>query len=86
MCTAEEGAIEGGIGEGILEALAANLPAQVPPVLTFGIPDEFVEQGKVPLAAPYARHRFVRMAAAFARNMRSCRRGEENCAAGCAAT
>ena len=48
VCTAEEGAIEGGIGEGILEALAANPPAQVPPVLTFGIPDEFVEQGKVP--------------------------------------
>ena len=48
VCTAEEGTIEGGIGEGILEALAANPPAQVPPVLTFGIPDEFVEQGKVP--------------------------------------
>ena len=49
VATAEEGVIEGGIGEGILEALAANPPAKVPPVLTFGIPDRFVSQGKVPL-------------------------------------
>ncbi|MEF2651876.1 1-deoxy-D-xylulose-5-phosphate synthase [Slackia piriformis] len=49
VVTAEEGVIEGGIGEGILEALAANPPAKVPPVLTFGIPDRFVSQGKIPL-------------------------------------
>lgn len=49
VVTAEEGVIEGGIGEGILEALAANPPAKVPPVLTFGIPDRFVSQGKVAL-------------------------------------
>lgn len=47
VATAEEGAIEGGIGEGILEALAANPPEKVPPLLTFGIPDRFVSQGKV---------------------------------------
>ena len=49
VATAEEGVVEGGIGEGILEDLAANPPAKVPPILTFGIPDRFVSQGKVPL-------------------------------------
>ncbi len=49
IATAEEGVIEGGIGEGILEALAENPPASVPPLLTFGIPDEFVTQGSVSL-------------------------------------
>lgn len=49
VCTAEEGVIEGGIGEGILEALAERPPAKVPPFITFGVPDKFVQQGKVPL-------------------------------------
>ncbi len=49
VATAEEGVIEGGIGEGILEALAENPPACVAPLLTFGIPDAFVSQGKVSL-------------------------------------
>ncbi len=47
VVTVEEGVIEGGIGEGILEALAANPPKSMPPVLTLGIPDRFIEQGKV---------------------------------------
>lgn len=47
VVTAEEGVIEGGIGEGILEVLAANPPEKIPPVLTIGIPDRFVSQGKV---------------------------------------
>lgn len=49
VVTAEEGVVEGGIGEGILEALAATPPAKVPPVLTLGIPDRFISQGKVAL-------------------------------------
>lgn len=49
VCTAEEGVIEGGIGEGILEALAERPPEKVPPLLVFGIPDKFVQQGKVAL-------------------------------------
>lgn len=49
VATAEEGAIEGGIGEGILESLAVNPPEKVPPLLLFGIPDRFVSQGKVSL-------------------------------------
>lgn len=47
MVTAEEGVISGGIGEGVLEALAENPPAVAPPLLTVGIPDRFVSQGKV---------------------------------------
>ena len=47
MVTAEEGVIVGGIGEGILEALAAKPPEKVPPIITVGIPDRFVSQGKV---------------------------------------
>ena len=70
VCTAEEGAIEGGIGEGILEALASNPPAQVPPVLTFGIPDEFVEQGKVPQLHRMLRHRFVWHGCSHSREIR----------------
>ncbi len=49
VATAEEGVVSGGIGEGILEAMAANPPAKVPPFMTFGIPDRFVSQGKVAL-------------------------------------
>ncbi len=49
VCTAEEGVIEGGIGEGILEALAECPPQKVPPLMVFGIPDKFIQQGKVAL-------------------------------------
>ena len=49
VATAEEGVISGGIGEGILEALANDPPEHVPPLLTFGVPDRFVSQGKVAL-------------------------------------
>lgn len=47
VVTAEEGVIEGGVGEGIAEALASNPPKGMPPVVTLGIPDKFIEQGKV---------------------------------------
>lgn len=47
VVTAEEGAIEGGVGEGIAEALASNPLKGMPPVVTLGIPDKFIEQGKV---------------------------------------
>ena len=49
VCTAEEGVIEGGIGEGILETLAECPPKKVPPLIVFGIPDKFIQQGKVAL-------------------------------------
>ena len=46
-------------------------------MLTFGIPDEFVEQGKVPQLHHMLGIDSCGMAVAFARNTRSCRRGEE---------
>ncbi len=48
IATAEEGVVEGGIGEEILAFLAKDSTETVPPALSFGIPDAFVEQGKVP--------------------------------------
>lgn len=47
LVTVEEGVVAGGIGEGVLEVLASQAQAQIPPVLTLGIPDRFVSQGKV---------------------------------------
>ncbi len=49
VCTAEEGVLQGGIGEGVLKALVDKLPNQVGPLLMFGIPDTFIQQGKVAL-------------------------------------
>ena len=49
IATAEEGIIAGGIGEGIAAFLAEGALGNVPPVMIFGIPDQFVEQGKVPI-------------------------------------
>lgn len=48
IATAEEGVVEGGIGEEILAFLAKDSTEDVPPALSFGIPDAFIEQGKVP--------------------------------------
>ena len=46
IVTAEEGVIAGGAGEGVLGVLAQrNLAC---PSLLLGIPDRFVEQGKIP--------------------------------------
>lgn len=45
LVTLEEGVIRGGVGEGVIEVLAAHhLEVDV---LTLGLPDAFIEQGKV---------------------------------------
>lgn len=49
VCTAEEGVIKGGVGEGILEALAKAPLKKTPRLITFGIPDAFIQQGKIAL-------------------------------------
>lgn len=46
VVTVEEGVLSGGAGEGVLEVIAEQgLHAEV---LTMGLPDEFIEQGKIP--------------------------------------
>lgn len=47
VVTVEEGVVFGGVGEGVLEELARK--GQQVPVLTLGIPDDFVTQGKTDL-------------------------------------
>ncbi|MEG0071055.1 MAG: 1-deoxy-D-xylulose-5-phosphate synthase [Raoultibacter sp.] len=47
VVTVEEGVITGGVGEGVLEVMARNHVSA--PCLTLGIPDRFVDQGKVDL-------------------------------------
>lgn len=47
VVTVEEGVITGGVGEGVLEVMAHNHVSA--PCLTLGIPDRFVDQGKVDL-------------------------------------
>lgn len=86
VCTAEEGAIEGGIGEGILEALAANPPAQVPPCSRLAFLTNSLSRARCLSCTICSASIRAAWLLAFARNTRSCRRGEENCAAGCAAT
>ena len=51
LVTIEDNCLEGGFGSAILEVLAAN--NQQLDVLCMGIPDEFVEQGKVDLLFNY---------------------------------
>ena len=41
--------MQGGVGEAVAHAIAENPPARMPSVLTLGIPDRFVDQGKVAL-------------------------------------
>ena len=49
VLTLEEGVIQGGVGEEVLETIARNADAyeRCPRVITVGIPDTFVQQGKV---------------------------------------
>ena len=49
VATAEEGVVQGGVGEAVAHAIAENPPVRMPSVLTLGIPDRFVDQGKVAL-------------------------------------
>ena len=51
IVTLEEGVIQGGVGEAVIHEVIdhARDLARIPDLMTIGIPDEFVQQGKVPL-------------------------------------
>ena len=51
IVTLEEGVIQGGVGEAVIHEVIdhARDLARIPDMMTIGIPDEFVQQGKVPL-------------------------------------
>ena len=67
VVTVEEGVINGGVGEGVLEELA-RLQASVP-VLTLGIPDMFVPQGSMAELLAYVGLDGEGVAAAIERRM-----------------
>lgn len=46
VVTVEEGVISGGVGEGVLDALS-ELGLQETPTMVLGIPDRFIDQGKI---------------------------------------